>query len=64
MSVISTVGNCLPGFIAQLKGRVTKLRYKYATVFTDHFSDYKYVHLQESITSAEIVSAKRAFEAK
>ena len=51
-------------FIAQLKGRVTKHRYKYATVFTDHFSDYTYVHLQELITSAETLSAKRAPESK
>jgi len=52
------------GFIAQLKGRITKRRYKYATVFIDHFSDYTYVHLQETITSQDTISAKKAFEAK
>ena len=50
-------------FIAQLKGRLTKYRYKYATVFVDHFSDLSYVHLQRSITSEETVQAKMAFEA-
>ena len=51
------------GFITRLKGRRTKHRYKYATVFVDHFSDLSYVHLQRSITSEETVQAKMAFEA-
>jgi GAG-pre-integrase domain len=52
-----------PGFITQLKGNLTRSRYPYATVFIDHFSDLSYVHLQKSITSAETVDAKQAFEA-
>ena len=28
----------MPGFIAQLKGTLTKQRYKYATVFVDQYS--------------------------
>ena len=52
------------GFITQLKGRLTKRRYKYATVFTDKFSDYTNLNLQESITSAETASVKRSFETK
>ena len=51
------------GFIAQMKGRITKRRYKYATIFTDHFSNYTYVHLQETLTSADTIKAKEAFEA-
>ena len=51
-----------PGFIAQLKGRPTKNRYRYVTVFTDHFSRLSYVYLQKAITSDETVRAKRAFE--
>jgi hypothetical protein len=51
------------GFIGQLKGRLTTRRYKYATMFIDHFSRYKYVHLQSSITSEETLQAKVAFEA-
>lgn len=52
-----------PGFIAQLKGSLTRKRYRYVTVFTDHFSDLSYVHLQKTITSAETLEAKDAFEA-
>jgi hypothetical protein len=51
------------GFISQLKGRLTRRRYKAATVFVDHFSRMSYVHLQESLTSADTVEAKEAFEA-
>lgn len=51
-----------PGFIAQLKGSLTKSRYKYATVFVDHFSDFVYIHLQKTLSSQETVQAKLAFE--
>jgi hypothetical protein len=51
------------GFIGQLKGAIlTTLRYKYATVFVDLFSDYTYVYLHTKITSEETVKAKKAFE--
>ena len=51
-----------PGFIAQLKGTLTKQRYKYATVFVDQYSRLSYVHLQRTIMSDETVQAKIAFE--
>ena len=51
------------GFVAQLKGRLTKRRYRVATIFVDHFSDLSYVHLQSSTSSEETVEAKVAFEA-
>ena len=50
------------GFIAQLKGKLTNTRYTCATVFVDHFSRYRYVHLQSSLSSADTLAAKRAFE--
>ena len=50
------------GFIAQLKGSLTKKRYKAATVFVDHFSRLKYVHLMSKMSSEETVAAKLAFE--
>jgi hypothetical protein len=53
----------LPGFVAQLKGKLTRKRYKAATVFVDHKSRLSYVHLQEGLTSKETVEAKHAFEA-
>ena len=51
-----------PGFIAQLKGKLTQQRYNYATAFVDQFSGYTFVYLQRRITSEETVQAKHAFE--
>ena len=59
---VDQIESSLPGFMAQLKGRLTKKRYNYATVFVDHYSRLKYVHLQGSITSEETLEAKIAFE--
>ena len=50
------------GFIAQLKGSLTKKRYKAATIFVDHFSRLQYVHLMTKLSSEETVAAKHAFE--
>ena len=51
-----------PGLIAQLKGKLTQQRYKYATVFVDQYSGYTFVYLQRRLTSEETVHAKHAFE--
>ena len=51
-----------PGMIAQLKGKLTQQRYKYATVFVDQFSGYTFVYLQRRLTSDETVMVKHAFE--
>ena len=51
-----------PGLIAQLKGKLTQQRYKYATVFVDQYSGYTFVYLQRRLTSEETVQAKHAFE--
>ena len=50
------------GFVAQLKGILTKKRYHVSTVFTDHFSDLSYVHFSTSDTALETLAAKQAFE--
>ena len=50
-------------FIAQLKGKLTRRRYKHATIFVDHYSDLSYIHLQETLSSNETVQVKYAFEA-
>jgi len=50
------------GFIAQLKGSLTKKRYTAATVFTDHYSHLLYIHLMTRLTLQETVDAKQAFE--
>jgi hypothetical protein len=49
------------GFFAQLKGSLTKKRYRYCTVFVDHFSRLHFVHLQIDISAAETMLAKQAF---
>ena len=50
------------GFFAQLKGRLTKKRYRAATIFIDHFSGYRYIHLMTHLLSKESVAANCAFE--
>jgi hypothetical protein len=50
------------GFFAQMKGKLTKRRYRCATIFVDHFSRLRFVHLQSDDSSAETIEAKRAFE--
>jgi hypothetical protein len=50
------------GFIAQLKGSLTKKRYTVATVFVDHYSRLKYIHLMTKLTSEETIESKRAFQ--
>ena len=50
------------GFIAHMKGRLTKKRHRYATVLVDHFSDLKYVHCMSGITSEETIYANKCFE--
>jgi hypothetical protein len=50
------------GFFAQMKGKLIKRRYRCATIFVDHFSCLRFVHLQIDDTSAETFGAKRAFE--
>ncbi len=50
------------GFYAQMKGKLTKKRYRCATVFVDHYSRLRFVHLQINNSSVETIAAKQAFE--
>ncbi len=50
------------GFFAQLKGSLTKKRYRYCTIFVDHFSRLHFMHLQIDNPAAETMLAKQAFE--
>jgi hypothetical protein len=50
------------GLIAQLKGTLTKKRYTASTIFIDHYSRLKYVHLMTRLTSEETTEEKQAFE--
>jgi hypothetical protein len=49
-------------FYTQLKGKLTKKRYKCATVFVDHYSCLCFVHLQLNDLLAKTLAAKLAFE--
>ena len=52
-----------PGFVAQLKGKLTRKRYRVATVYVDHYSDLTFTFNQESTSSNETLASKHAFEA-
>ena len=49
------------GFVAQIKGRLTKFRYLAATVFVGHYSRTSYVYLMYHLTSNKTLQAKRAY---
>jgi hypothetical protein len=50
------------GFFAQLKGALTKKRYKATSIFVDHFPRLCFVYLMQDLSSEESVKAKQAFE--
>ena len=49
-------------FTAQIKGVLTKKRYRLGTIYVAHFSDLSYAFLQENETSKETLKGKLAFE--
>jgi GAG-pre-integrase domain len=52
----------IAGLVGQMKGILTKRRYKVATIFVDHFSNLSYVHLQSTTNAIETLEAKLEFE--
>ena len=52
-----------PGLMVHLKGSFTHQRYKYATVFADHYSHYGFIYLQRTLSAKETLQIKRSFEA-
>ena len=62
VSVNTMRSTSVPGLIPQLRGRPTLSRYHYVTVFVDHSSGLKYVHLQEFNDADAIIAGKLAFE--
>ena len=55
---VDQLQSTLPGFMAQIKGKLTHHRYTYATIFVDHYSDLINVVLQKGITGKETKGAK------
>jgi hypothetical protein len=49
-------------YYTQMKGKLTKKRYRCATVFINHYSRLHFVHLQVDDSSGKTVAAKHAFE--
>jgi hypothetical protein len=49
-------------YVVQLNGKLTKKRYRCATIFVDHFSRLQIIHLQINNLSAKTVAAKHAFK--
>ena len=45
-----------------MTGKLTTKRYKYSTVFVDHFSRFSYAYLQKTATVEETLESKKAFE--
>jgi hypothetical protein len=45
------------GFYVQMKGKLTKKQYRCATIFVDHYSYLRFVHLQINDSSVETVAA-------
>ncbi len=50
------------GFFVQLKSKLTKKRYKCTTIFVNHYSCLRFVHLQLDDKSNETLAAKLAFK--
>jgi hypothetical protein len=50
------------GLVGQMKGKLTKSRYRVATIFVDHYSNLGYVHLQSSTNALETLQAKTELE--
>jgi hypothetical protein len=50
------------GIIAQLKGNPTRERFRVATIFVDHTTDYTLVYLQKYNDAEETLRAKHEYE--
>jgi hypothetical protein len=50
------------GFFAQLKGKLIFKWYRAASIFVDHFSHLRFVHLMQDLPSNKTIKAKEAFE--
>ena len=59
---VDQMESSIPGFVAQNVGKLTKQRFKYATIFVDQASKLGYVHVHKTTNAKDAIEAKRAFE--
>ena len=52
----------IPGFVPIAKGQPTVRKYRGASVFVDHASNFTYVHMHQHLTTDKTIDAKHAFE--
>ena len=50
------------GFVAQMTGKLTIARYRYATIYVDQATKYGFVYLQKTASAAETLKGKQAWE--
>ena len=50
------------GFVSIVKGQPTVRKYRGASVFVDHASDFTYVHMHQHLTTDETINTKHGFE--
>ena len=62
MVSIDQLESPVPGFVPIAKGQPTVRRYRGASVFVDHASDFTYVHMHQHLATDETIDAKHAFE--
>jgi Reverse transcriptase (RNA-dependent DNA polymerase) len=62
MVSVDQLESSVPGLVGQLKGKITRIRYRVTTVFVDHYSGLSFVHLQSSTNAKETIEAKLEFE--
>eukprot|EP00957_Ditylum_brightwellii_P163264 12431290-Ditylum_brightwellii.AAC.1 len=51
-----------PGLVPQISGCLINRRIQGATIYSDHYSDFIYVHLMESMSGKETLQSKRVYE--
>jgi hypothetical protein len=51
-----------PGLIAQMTGKLTSMRYRYATIYVDQASRLGFIYLQKSADAKETLEGKALFE--
>ena len=50
-----------PGFVAQMKGRLTTSRYTGAVIFVDHFSSLPYAHMCKELSVEATIEALKSY---